>query len=87
MKLRDDVLVETLSEVEAVALDLSAHRFFSLNETGARIVALLASGNSQAEVAKTLADEFAIDLADAEQDVEEFVRALSAQSLLDEDPA
>ena len=66
----------------AVVLHTGTKRYFSLNETGARIWALLEAHGDPASAADSIAAEYAISRADADQAVAALVDGLSAAGLL-----
>ena len=65
-----------------VVLHTGTKRYYSLNETGARIWALLEARGDPAEAAETIATEYGISHADAEQAVTALVDGLAAAGLL-----
>lgn len=65
-----------------VVLHTGTKRYYSLNETGARIWALLESRGDPNEAAATIASEYGIGRPDAQRAVSELVDGLSAAGLL-----
>jgi hypothetical protein len=65
-----------------VVLHTGTKRYYSLNETGARIWALLEARGDPGDAAQTIATEYGISPADAEQAVTALVHGLTAAGLL-----
>jgi hypothetical protein len=65
-----------------VVLHTGTKRYYSLNETGARIWALLEARGDPAAAAEAIATEYGISHADAEQSVTALVDGLAAAGLL-----
>lgn len=64
-------------------LDEDHGQYFNLNPTGALVLQTLLAGGSAGEAARALADEYAVDLDTAEQDVQELVDELRSAGLLE----
>jgi hypothetical protein len=69
---------------EVIVLDGRNWAYLSVNGSGQLLWSLLADGATEAELADELVREYALDHAQARQDVSEFVRALREHDLLDE---
>lgn len=72
---------------EAVLLDLDSQRYFSLDETGTRMWALLAETGSTAAVRRRLLAEYEADEATLARDLDELVDRLAAEGLVTVAPA
>lgn len=77
LRFAPDVLFQ-VSHQEAVMVELQAGKVFELNETGARIAELIASGASIDKILAVLSDEY-----DIERDVIQQETLRIVQSLLD----
>ena len=77
-----DALFATLSD-GAVVLDIRTKKYFSLNETGARIWALIREGLDTAGVIAVLLDEYDVTRAAAEEAVTSLVESLAAEHLIE----
>jgi Coenzyme PQQ synthesis protein D (PqqD) len=76
--------IRRLSSVDGGAvLDLRRGVMFRLNNLGARVLDLLAQGDSTPEIAKKLSAEFDVPLSQTENDVSEFVASLKARGVID----
>lgn len=80
---RSDVVYTTLDEEESVLLDLNTRRYYTLNETGARIWELLDEDHSPGEIAAHLAQEWAISEEEAQRHVEDHLEELQEEGLLE----
>lgn len=76
-----DVVARRLGE-GAVLVHLPTNKIFELNETGARVWELIASGQTIAAMTRTLVDEYDVDPADAEAKIRSVVEDLSAAGLV-----
>jgi Coenzyme PQQ synthesis protein D (PqqD) len=65
-----------------VVLDLRCGAMFRVNPLGARVLDLLAEGNTPAQIAEKLSTEFTVALSDVQTDVNEFVESLKAHGVL-----
>jgi hypothetical protein len=72
---------------EALLLQLTTEKMFTLNATGARTVQLITDGLGIDAVIETLAGEYGADRADVERDTLALVDALVEGGLLEELPA
>ena len=66
----------------AMALNVHSGDYYSLNETAARMWALLAQGCAQAEIVATIAAEYAVSAQEAEQDLERLIGDLLELALI-----
>lgn len=73
-------------EDEIVALDLPAETYLGVNRSGASLWQALVEGASEDELVQVLTNQYAIDVADAERDVREFIAALQARGVLEPIP-
>ncbi len=70
-----DVVFTRFDESSAALLNLRTKRYYSLNETAARVWELLAEGRDHAAVAATLVAEFQVELDQAESCVSDLLDA------------
>ena len=80
-KIRDDVLAAHL-EGEAVLLDLQTKRYYRLNATAARIWKGLEQALEPPQIVDALVDEFAVDAATAQADLDRALEDLRARGLV-----
>lgn len=73
-------------EGEIVALDLPSETYLGVNRTGSSLWQALSDGASEADLVQLLVDQYAVDRADAERDVRQFIAALQAQGVLESLP-
>lgn len=81
ISLAPDVLLRKVGD-EAVLLHLGSERYFSLNDSAARMWELLAEGKDPAAVAQALSEEYEADVARLQADVEDLVRQLGESGLV-----
>jgi len=67
---------------EAVILNLETSEYYSANETGSFIWELLSSGKKAGKIAEALAAEYGIAPAQAEGDIEDFLKDLTRLGIL-----
>jgi len=79
-----DLVFTRFDEETAALLHLETKRYYTLNETGARIWELMEEGLAAAEVAEALHREFEVDPALAQQCVDGFVAELIREGLAEE---
>lgn len=60
LALKPNVVFTVLDQGEAVLLDLDTKFYFSLNESGARIIQLLEAGRTREEILTTLQAEYEV---------------------------
>lgn len=77
-----DALFATLSD-GAVVLDIQTKKYFSLNETGARIWALIREGLETDDIVSMLLHEYDVTHAAAEEAVSSLVESLAAEKLIE----
>jgi hypothetical protein len=77
-----DALFATLSD-GAVVLDIQTKKYFSLNETGARVWALIREGTDSAGIISILLDEYDDTPAAAEAAVTSLVKSLAVEKLIE----
>jgi hypothetical protein len=77
-----DALFATLSD-GAVVLDIQTKKYFSLNETGARIWALIREGRDTDEIVSVLLDEYDVTRQSAEEAVASLVESLAGEKLIE----
>jgi Coenzyme PQQ synthesis protein D (PqqD) len=84
MRLRSERLTWREIDNEIVALDLESSSYFTANSTASVLIKRLADGAvGVQDLVDVLTAEFDVDLGKAEADVEQFIRALDSQGLLD----
>jgi len=76
-----EALVATLSD-GAVLLNLQTKRYFSLNETGTRIWAMVQESSGEEEIVATLLDEYEVDEAVARAEVRRILDELVEAQLI-----
>ena len=76
-----DVVYREL-EGEVVLVHLKSNRIFALSQTGARLWELLAAGVSRDEIRRRLLEEFAVDAAQLDREVDELFVSLRAEQLV-----
>jgi hypothetical protein len=77
-----DALFATLSD-GAVVLDIQTKQYFSLNETGARVWALIREGREVEEIIRTLLEEYDVTREEAEEAVTSLVDSLAKEKLIE----
>jgi hypothetical protein len=65
-----------------VVLDLRRGTMFRVNLLGAKVLDLLAEGDSPAQIAQKLSSEFGVALSEVEADVTEFIASLKTRGVL-----
>jgi hypothetical protein len=78
-----EVIAKRLDET-TVLVDMATSRIFELNETGTRIWELLGEGLEADSIMRHLVDEFDVEHARAEGEVNNLVARLRADGLLEE---
>jgi hypothetical protein len=76
-----DVLFQEVSG-EIVLLDLASEKYFGLDEVGARIWTLLSEGRAVGEVVEALLQEYDVDRATLESDMESLLTSLLEAGLI-----
>ena len=77
-----DALFATLSD-GAVVLDIQTKQYFSLNETGARVWALIREGREVEDIIYTLLAEYDVTREAAEEAVTSLVKSLVGEKLIE----
>jgi hypothetical protein len=77
-----DALFATLSD-GAVVLDIHTKKYFSLNETGARVWALIREGLDTEDIISALLEEYDVTRGAAEEAVTTLVGSLAAEKLIE----
>ena len=77
-----DALFATLSD-GAVVLDIQTKKYFSLNETGARVWALIREGLDIEGIISALLTEYDVTRESAEQAVTSLVESLAGEKLIE----
>lgn len=78
-----DTIRRLSSDDGSVLLDLRGGKMFRVNLVGARVLDLLEQGDSKAEIARKLSDEFQLPLTEVQADVGTFVESLKSRGVLD----
>jgi hypothetical protein len=76
-----DVVYQQL-QGEVVLVHLKTNRIFALNPTGARFWELLVEGLTRAEIQAQIAEEFAVDPAAVEREIDGVLAALASEGLV-----
>ena len=84
LKLNDGDLSWLPVEDQIVVLDLRTSRYMSLNDSAARLWAVLAGGGTFADLVATLREAYGIDEERATGDTAAFLDGLRERGLLDE---
>jgi hypothetical protein len=66
----------------AIVLDVAKGKIYGLNPVASRVLGLLALDRSPDQIAAEISREFAVDLATAHRDVEEFLGQLAKYRLI-----
>lgn len=82
-KTRRDVLCSHLPDDEAVLLDLDASTYFGLNAVGAFNWRLLENPQRLSDLVSATMEEFEIDLATCEADLQELLQQLAENKLVE----
>lgn len=77
-----DALFATLSD-GAVVLDIQTKKYFSLNDTGARIWALIREGLNTNDIVSVLLGEYDVSASAAREAVSALVASLASQRLIE----
>lgn len=67
----------------AIVLDIRQGQMFNLNLVGSRILELLESGSTQAEIVEGIIREFGVSRHLAENDVQDFLQTLTKYQLVE----
>ena len=75
--------IRRLSSIDGgVVLDLKRGTLFRVNPVGAKVLDLLAQGNSQEQIAEKLSVEWQVAWSDVQADVGEFLESLKAHGVI-----
>ncbi|MCU1302681.1 MAG: hypothetical protein JWQ87_2965 [Candidatus Sulfotelmatobacter sp.] len=77
-----DTIRSTHNQDGAVVLNIRQGQMFNLNPVGSRILELLKSGSTEADVIDEISRQFGADRAVVERDVQEFVASLKQHQLV-----
>ena len=77
-----DALFATLSD-GAVVLDIQTKKYFALNDTGARVWALIREGLTTQDIIAVLLDEYDVSPTAARGAVESLVASLASEELIE----
>lgn len=78
----EDHLTTAHLDEEAIVLDTASGQYFGVNELGARVLTLIESPRSMAEICDTLAREYDVERSRLEQDIVNFISDLHAKDLV-----
>ncbi|MDI3255792.1 PqqD family protein [Pseudacidobacterium ailaaui] len=81
IKVPEGVLSQSL-ENETILLNMDSGLFFGLTPVASRIWALLAAGHTPLEVHRMLLEEYRVDPAVLEQDLEDLLHRLAEKGLI-----
>lgn len=81
-RIASDALSASLSD-GAVLLHLYTKRYFSLNDAGSRIWALLKESYSEEQIVNMLVREYEVDLSEAQRSVHGLLEDLLAERLIE----
>jgi hypothetical protein len=79
-----NVVSTEIDDEESVLLSLDTQQYYSLNETGSRIWALLSEGHDADDIASAVTEEWAITHEEALKYVRSFLQELSQAGLVEE---
>ena len=82
IRVSKDVLAQELAG-ETVILDLASENYFGLNEVGTRVWALIGEGLEPAAVVDALLEEYEVERAVLEKDVDDLLERLRAAGLIE----
>jgi len=82
LKPNPDVVFTRFDETSAALLNLRSKRYYTLNETGARIWELMESGEGPAAIVARLEAEFEVTETDARDAVDAFFEDLRGEGLV-----
>lgn len=85
IKLRSDGLFWRPSGGEVIALDAQSSRYYSANPTAATLWERLQEGATEAGLADSLCERYAVDREVAESAVASFLEELASRGLLERD--
>jgi hypothetical protein len=80
--LNPDVVYTRFDETSAALLNLKTKRYYTLNETGARIWEMVEGGEEISTVVRVLVEEFEVDTQQAEACVTDFLTDLRGEGLV-----
>lgn len=84
IRIREGTVEWRLVEGEIVALDLRDSMYLAINAAGADLWPLLVEGSTRDALVEKLVEEYAIEAAVAEPDVDVFLDMLRGRDLVDE---
>ena len=82
VRLKADVLIQALSDQEAIALDVSSEKYFEINESALSLSVLLQDGATLAQLTDRLCETFEVGRAEAAHDVDLLVRLFAEHDML-----
>ena len=80
---RPNVVSTELDDSEAVVLDLTTRKYYTLNESGTAIWSAMREGISVEEIAAELVQSFQVDHEGAVEHVRSFLRDLASDGLVE----
>jgi len=81
---KSNVVSTEIDDEESVLLSLDTQQYYSLNETGSRIWALLSDGHDADDIASAITEEWATTHEEALEYVQAFLQELSQAGLVEE---
>jgi hypothetical protein len=78
----ENVIMRAVGD-EAVLLNLNTSQYFSLNPVGVRMLEVLTHSATTGQALSSLQDEYAIDLAVLEGDLQELIEQLLSHGLIE----
>jgi hypothetical protein len=82
METHPAVVFTPLDDNEGILLHLVTKRYYTLNESGCRIWELAAAGQTEAQIARALTEQYALDEADARAHTDALLRELATEHLI-----
>ncbi len=77
-----DVVFTRFDETSAALLHLRSKRYYTLNETAARVWELLAAGSPRQDIVTSLVAEFEVEIDEARTCVRELLAELASEGLV-----
>jgi hypothetical protein len=81
-KLSSDILLQEVAN-EMVILNLADGQYYGLNEVGARIIQLMSNGENISSITQTLLEEFDVEQAVLERDIQNLIEELQQHALIE----
>lgn len=81
-KLSSDILLQEVAN-EIVILNLADGQYYGLNEIGARVIQLMSRGENIDSITETLLQEFDVEQAVLEKDIQTLIEELRQHALVE----